>query len=466
MTDAEKIRNSLLVKRKNGYEAVDGETAARIGDYCEGYKVFLDRGKTEREAAAAAEIMAKTAGFVPLRRGMALKPGDRVYALNRGRAFAAAVVGREPLDAGALITAAHIDSPRLDLKPYPLYEEADMAFFKTHYYGGIRKYQWVTVPLEIHGVVVKKDGSSVEVNLGGRDDEPVLVITDLLPHLSKDQNTKPLSTAFTGENLNVLVGGVPYNDDGGDKVKLAVMSILNERYGIDEADFLSAELSLVPAGKSRDVGFDASFIGAYGQDDRVCAYTSLTALLEMKETPKQTCICILADKEEIGSEGVAGMQSEWYDTFVADLCAASGTELRACFENSVCLSADVGAAYDPNFPEVYDKRNSAVVNGGAILMKYTGAGGKSSSNDATPELIAAIRGAFDSAGVVWQMGELGKVDQGGGGTVAKYMASRNIDTVDIGVPVLSMHAPFEVTAKLDVYMMYKAAKAFFALEKR
>ena len=466
MTDAEKIRNSLLVKRKNGYEAVDGETAARIGDYCEGYKVFLDRGKTEREAAAAAEIMAKTAGFVPLRRGMALKPGDRVYALNRGRAFAAAVVGREQLDAGALITAAHIDSPRLDLKPYPLYEEADMAFFKTHYYGGIRKYQWVTVPLEIHGVVVKKDGSSVEVNLGGRDDEPVLVITDLLPHLSKDQNTKPLSTAFTGENLNVLVGGVPYNDDGGDKVKLAVMSILNERYGIDEADFLSAELSLVPAGKSRDVGFDASFIGAYGQDDRVCAYTSLTALLEMKETPKQTCICILADKEEIGSEGVAGMQSEWYDTFVADLCAASGTELRACFESSVCLSADVGAAYDPNFPEVYDKRNSAVVNGGAILMKYTGAGGKSSSNDATPELIAAIRGAFDSAGVVWQMGELGKVDQGGGGTVAKYMASRNIDTVDIGVPVLSMHAPFEVTAKLDVYMMYKAAKAFFALEKR
>ncbi len=466
MTDAEKIRNSLLVKRKNGYEAVNGETAARIGDYCEGYKVFLDRGKTEREAAAAAEIMAKTAGFVPLRRGMALKPGDRVYALNRGRAFAAAIVGREPLDAGALITAAHIDSPRLDLKPYPLYEEADMAFFKTHYYGGIRKYQWVTVPLEIHGVVVKKDGSSVEVNLGGRDDEPVLVITDLLPHLSKDQNTKPLSTAFTGENLNVLVGGVPYNDDGGEKVKLAVMSILNERYGIDEADFLSAELSLVPAGKSRDVGLDASFVGAYGQDDRVCAYTTLTALLEMKETPKQTCVCILADKEEIGSEGVAGMQSEWYDTFVADLCAASGAELRACFENSVCLSADVGAAYDPNFSEVYDKRNSAVVNGGAILMKYTGSGGKSSSNDATPELIAAIRGAFDSAGVVWQMGELGKVDQGGGGTVAKYMASRNIDTVDIGVPVLSMHAPFEVTAKLDVYMMYKAAKAFFALEKR
>ena len=466
MTDAEKLRASLLIKRKNGYESVDGAAVAQMNDYCEGYKTFLDRGKTEREAAAAAEIMARAAGFIPLRRGIALKPGDRVYAINRGRALAAAVVGEQPLDTGALITAAHIDSPRLDLKPYPLYEEADMAFFKTHYYGGIRKYQWVTVPLELHGVVVKKDGTTVEISLGSREEEPVFVITDLLPHLSKDQNTKPLSTAFSGENLNVLIGGVPYNDEGSEKVKLAVMSILNERYGIDETDFLSAELSLVPAGKSRDVGLDASFVGAYGQDDRVCAYTTLTALLEMKEPPKRTCICILADKEEIGSEGVAGMQSEWYDAFIADLCTASESDLRVCQENSVCLSADVGAAFDPNFSEVYDKRNSAVVNGGAILMKYTGAGGKSASNDATPELIAAIRSAFDKAGVVWQMGELGKVDQGGGGTVAKYMASRNIDTVDIGVPVLSMHAPFEVTAKLDIYMMYRAAKAFFALEKR
>ena len=465
MSNTENLRDTLLVKRTNGYDRVSGAEAAQLNEYCEGYKVFLNRAKTEREAAEAAEVMAKTAGFVPFERGMKLNPGDRVYSMNHGRAIALAVIGSEPLSEGALITAAHIDSPRLDLKPYPLYEESDMAFFKTHYYGGIRKYQWVTVPLELHGIVVKKDGTTVTVNLGGRDDEPAFVITDLLPHLSKDQNTKPLSTAFTGENLNVLVGGVPYNDDGSDKVKLAVMSLLNDRYGICEEDFLSAELSLVPAGKSRDIGFDASFVGAYGQDDRVCAYTTLTALLEIKETPKQTCVCILADKEEIGSEGVSGMQSEWYDTFLDNLCKAANVDLRVCFEHSLCLSADVGAAYDPNFAEVYDKRNSALVNGGAILMKYTGAGGKSSSNDAMPEVIAKIRKTFDEANVIWQMGELGKVDQGGGGTVAKYMASRNIDTVDIGVPVLSMHAPFEVTAKLDVYMMYRAAKAFFALEK-
>jgi len=465
MADTENLRDSLLFKRKNGYETVSGAEVAEIGEYCEGYKLYLDRGKTEREAAAAAAVMAQAKGFVPFKRGMALKAGDRVFALNHNRAFVAAVIGEESMDNGALIAASHIDSPRLELKPYPLYEEADMAYFKTHYYGGIRKYQWVTIPLEIHGVVIKKDGETVEVNFGGRDDEPVLVINDLLPHLGRDQGAKPLATAFTGESLNVLVGGMPYNDDGSDKVKLAVMSLLNEKYDICEEDFLSAELSLVPAGKARDVGFDASFIGAYGQDDRVCAYTTLTALLEMTETPKRTCVCILADKEEIGSEGIAGMQSEWYDTFIADLCEATGASLRACYESSACLSADVGAAFDPNFAEVYEKKNSAVVNGGAILMKYTGSGGKGGSNDANPEYIAAIRKSFDENGVLWQMGELGKVDQGGGGTVAKYMAQRNIDTVDIGVPVLSMHAPFEVTAKLDVYMMYKAAKAFFALEK-
>lgn len=461
MTDAEKIRNSLLVKRKNGYEAVNGETAARIGDYCEGYKVFLDRGKTEREAAAAAEIMAKTAGFVPLRRGMALKPGDRVYALNRGRAFAAAIVGREPLDAGALITAAHIDSPRLDLKPYPLYEEADMAFFKTHYYGGIRKYQWVTVPLEIHGVVVKKDGSSVEVNLGGRDDEPVLVITDLLPHLSKDQNTKPLSTAFTGENLNVLVGGVPYNDDGGEKVKLAVMSILNERYGIDEADFLSAELSLVPAGKSRDVGLDASFVGAYGQDDRVCAYPSLTALFETK-APARTCVVVLADKEEIGSEGVTGLRSAALAHFLTSLCENRGADYKTCFAASDCLSADVGGAYDPCYAEAYEAGNSAYLNHGVAVMKYTGARGKSGSSDASAELLAKLARIFRENDVVWQTGEYGKVDQGGAGTVATEIAMLNISVVDTGVPILSMHSPVELAAKADIYMLHRALAAYFA----
>ena len=465
MSETDELRSELLYSRKNGYDSVDGATVAAANDYCEGYKVYLNRGKTEREAAMASEIMAKAAGFVELKRGMELKPGDKVYAMNHGKAMAFAVIGQKSPEEGVLIAASHIDSPRLDLKPYPLYEDSDLAYFKTHYYGGIRKYQWVTIPLEIHGIVYKADGTSVEVNLGGRDDEPVMVITDLLPHLSKDQNTKPLSTAFTGENLNVLIGGVPYNDEGSDRVKLAIMSILNDRYEITEEDFLTAELSLVPAGKSRDVGFDASFIGSYGQDDRVCAYTTLTALLEMKKAPERTCVCILADKEEIGSEGVTGMQSAWYDLFLENICLGTKADVAVCYANSACLSADVGAAYDPNFPEAYEKRNSAIVNGGAILMKYTGAGGKSSSNDAAVELVASIRRAFAKNSVLWQMGELGKVDVGGGGTVAKYFAKRNIDTVDIGVPVLSMHAPFEVTSKLDVYMMYQAAKAFFALEK-
>ena len=466
MADTENLRDTLLFKRKNGYDIVSGAEVAAISEYCEGYKVYLDRGKTEREAVAAAAVMAQAKGFVPYRRGMELKAGDRVYAINHNRAFVAAVIGEDSMNEGTLIAASHVDSPRIDLKPYPLYEEADMAFFKTHYYGGIRKYQWVTTPLEIHGVIVKTDGETVEVNLGGRDDEPVFVITDLLPHLGKDQGVKPLATAFTGESLNVLVGGMPYNDEGSDRVKFAIMCLLNEKYDICEEDFLSAELSLVPAGKARDVGFDASFVGAYGQDDRVCAYTTLTALLEIEGAPKRTCLCILADKEEIGSEGIGGMQSAWYDTFVSDLCDSTGADLRACYESSVCLSADVGAAFDPNYAEAYEKRNTAVVNGGAILMKYTGSGGKSSSNDADAELIAAFRKNFGDANVLWQMGELGKVDQGGGGTVAKFMAKRNISTVDIGVPVLSMHAPFEVTAKLDVYMMYKAAKAFFTLEKK
>ena len=305
----------------------------------------------------------------------------------------------------------------------------------------------------------------MDVQIGGRDDEPVLVITDLPPHLSKDQAKKTLSAAFTGEDLNVLVGGVPYKDEGSDRVKLAAMSLLNEKYDITEADLLSSELSLVPAGKSRDVGIDASFIGAYGQDDRVCAYTTLTALLDSKETPERTSVCILTDKEEIGSEGVSGMQSEWFDMFFADLCASQNVPLGVCFENSASLSADVGTAYDPNFSDVYEKKNSAYMNGGVLLTKYTGAAGKSSASDASAELVAACRALFEQNGILWQMGELGKVDQGGGGTVAKYMANRNINTIDIGVPVLSMHAPFEVTSKLDVYMMYRAAKAFYGIKK-
>lgn len=395
---------------------------------------------------------------------MRLEPGDKIYSVNRGKGFIAAHIGTKPLSEGMTITVSHIDAPRLDLKPYPLYEDSDMAFLKTHYYGGIKKYQWVTIPLELRGVVIKSSGEKINVQIGGRDDEPVFVITDLPPHLSKEQAKKTLSAAITGENLNVLIGGVPYQDEGTDRVKLAVMSMLNEKYDITETDLLSSELSLVPAGKSRDVGMDASFIGSYGQDDRVCAYTSLTALLDSKETPERTSVCILADKEEIGSEGVSGMQSEWFDMFFADICASQNVSLGQCYENSACLSADVGIAYDPNFSDVYEKKNSAFVNGGVLLSKYTGSGGKSLASDASAELVGACRALFDKNGILWQMGELGKVDQGGGGTVAKYMANRNINTIDIGVPVLSMHAPFEITAKLDVYMMYKAAKTFYGIK--
>ena len=459
----EDIRKVLLDERKNGYDVVSKDVCIAADSFCEGYKSFLDRGKTEREAADAAEAICAEAGFVPFVRGMKLTPGTKVYAVNRGRAFACAVIGSESLEKGANITASHVDSPRIDLKPVPLYEESEMAYFKTHYYGGIKKYQWVTIPLELHGVMFNKDGERIDVNLGSDDADPVFVITDILPHLGREQAQKPLGTAFTGENLNVLVGGAPYADEGSDRFKLSVLSVLNEMYDVTERDFVSSELSFVPAGKARDVGFDRSFIGAYGQDDRVCAYGSLLALTESNEIPKRTSICFLADKEEIGSDGVSGTQSYWYDTFMSDLCNAQGVDYNVFCENSCCLSADVGAAYDPNFHEAYDKRNSPVVNGGVVVMKYTGAGGKSSANDAPAELMSKVRLVFDRDSVLWQVGELGKVDYGGGGTVAKYFAKRNIDTVDIGVPVLSMHAPFEVTSKLDVYMLYCASKSFYTL---
>lgn len=459
----EDVRKAFLVEKKNGFDIVSKEDAIAAERFCDGYKTFLDRAKTEREAADAAVSILSAAGFIPYKRGMKLEPGAKVYSLNRGRALAAAVIGSEPVEAGANITAAHIDAPRIDLKPMPLYEDSEMAFFKTHYYGGIKKYQWVTIPLELHGVMFKADGERVDVCVGADEDDPVFVITDLLPHLAREQTQKPAATIFTGESLNVLAGGSPYADDGSDRYKLAVMSLLNEQYGVTEKDFLTSELSFVPGGRARDVGFDRCFVGAYGQDDRVCSYGALIAMAESGEIPRHTSICILADKEEIGSEGVSGMQSAWYDTFMQDICSGAGAEYRIFCENSRCLSADVGAAFDPNFPEAYDKRNSPAVNGGVQLMKYTGSAGKAAASDAGAELLSKIRTVFERDGVLWQVGELGKVDYGGGGTVAKYLANRNIDTVDIGVPVLSMHSPFEVTAKLDVYMMYRAAKSFYTL---
>ena len=457
----EQLRKALSYTKKNGYDRVDRAELEAMDAYCTGYKQFLDAGKTERECVDRTIALAEAAGFRAYQRGMALKPGDKVYRANRGKAVMLAVLGRRGLDQGVNIAAAHIDSPRLDLKQNPLYEADELAFLKTHYYGGLRKYQWVTIPLELHGVVALKSGQVVRVSVGNGEGDPLFTVDDLLPHLGAEQSRKPLGEAIPAESLNILVGSRPLADDeGSDRVKLSILELLNRKYGIVEEDFISAELSAVPAFRASDVGFDRSLIGAYGHDDRVCAYTSLAAILQLND-PERTAVCMLADKEEIGSEGVTGMKSAAFDTFMEDLCQSQNVPLRACYERSFCLSADVTAAYDPNFAEVYEKRNSALVNCGMGLCKYTGARGKSGASDASAELVAYVRGVLDRADVVWQMAELGKVDAGGGGTVAMFMAERNIDTLDAGVPVLSMHSPFETVGKLDCYMTFKGVKAIY-----
>ena len=464
MNDERKTqREKLLSQRKNGYDRVPAQEIPAMERYCSLYKTFLHQGKTERECARVAVELAEKAGFKPYERGMELKPGDCIYRVNRGKSVMLAVIGKQSLEKGAQIVAAHIDSPRLDLKPNPLYEDSELAFFKTHYYGGIRKYQWVTIPLELHGVVAKKDGTVVEVRLG-EDQEPKFVITDLLPHLGGEQGKKPLNEAVPGESLNILLGSCPSGEeDEKDRVKMQILEKLYEKYGITEDDFTSAELEAVPAAAPTDIGLDASLIGAYGHDDRVCGFAALQGILELAE-PEKTAVCMLADKEEIGSMGVTGMQSAAFDTFLHDLCDGQGVPLRACYENAFCLSCDVTAAYDPNFPEVFEKRNAAFVNYGVGLCKYTGARGKSGASDASAETVAYVRRVLDEADVLWHISELGKVDAGGGGTVAMYMANRNIATLDAGVPVLSMHAPFETVAKLDCYMTYKACKAIYEAE--
>lgn len=457
----EERKDSLFLEKKNGYDLVDDQVVAAMEAYCEGYKRFLDAAKTEREAVDAAIALAEEQGFVPFVRGMALKSGDKVYQSNRGKSLMLAVIGEASLAEGIQIGAAHIDSPRLDLKPYPLYEDGEFALMKTHYYGGIRKYQWLSIPLELHGVIIRKDGTSVQVRIGGEEGDPYLAIPDLLPHLAAQQSQKPLGTAVDPENLNLFVGTRPFPEsEGSDRIKLMVLDLLNQKYGITEEDFVSAELCAVPAYTACDVGLDRSMVGAYGQDDRVCAYAALQGLFRAGKRHK-TGVVILADKEEIGSDGVSGMQSQAFDTFVSDLCDAQGVALKTCYEHSFCLSADVTACYDPNFANVYDKRNASLINRGVGLCKYTGSRGKAGASDASAEVMGYIRRVFDSAGVIWHVAELGKVDVGGGGTVAVYMANRNIDTVDAGVSVLGMHAPFEVTGKLDCYMSYLGMKAVF-----
>ncbi len=452
----------LLASRASIYETADDAKMKEIFAYAEDYKKFLDEAKTEREATACAIRMAEAAGYRPYHFGDALAVGDKRYFENKGKGIYLFRIGKAPLaEGGFRILAAHIDSPRIDLKQNPLYEDSGMSFFKTHYYGGIKKYQWTAMPLALHGVVVRADGEAVKVTIGEDPADPVFYINDLLPHLGQDQAQQPLGKAISGESLNILVGGIPVGGDEktGDAIKLNVLRILNEKYGISEADFLSAELSAVPAEKARDVGFDRAFISAYGHDDRCCAYPALTALFATEEA-EETVFVILADKEEIGSNGNTGMRCRLFVDLLDSVSLAMGQNPAAVRHASKCLSADVNAAYDPNFPEVYEKRNSALISCGPAMSKFTGSRGKSGSNDASAEYVGFVRRLFSEAGVAWQTAELGKVDLGGGGTVAMFIAEQNIDTVDLGLPVISMHAPYEIVSKADLYALHEAFVAF------
>ena len=459
-TEGQARYEELAYEKKNYFLTASEEEKKAMFDYAEGYKSFLDAAKTEREACAVAVEMAKKAGFSEYRFGDKLKAGDKKYFVNRGKSIVAFRVGSKNLEEdGMRIIVSHIDAPRVDIKQNPLYEEAGLCFLKTHYYGGIKKYQWTTIPLALHGVVVLKDGTKVEIKVGEDAGDPVFYIDDLLPHLGAEQMAKGGAKIIEGEQLNIVVGSMPYNDEKVEKkIKLTVLNILNEKYGMCEEDFLSAELSAVPAYPARDVGFDRALIGAYGHDDRVCAYPALTAVLD--NGSEHTVLAMLVDKEEIGSEGNTGMQSRIYSDLMEDICEAMGANYRKVRAVSKCLSSDVTAAFDPNFASVYERMNSAIIACGTCMNKFTGARGKSGSNDANAEFVGEVRAMFENEGVVWQTAELGKVDAGGGGTVAKYVANLNIDTVDLGVPVISMHAPWELISKADLYSNYRAFVAF------
>jgi aspartyl aminopeptidase len=454
------LSEKLLSKKESIYRTADADKKGKIFAYAEGYKQFIDTAKTEREAVKEAIALAEKKGYKPYKFGDKIKAGDRFYYNNRNKNFFLFRIGSENLEKdGIRIIASHIDSPRLDLKQCPVYEDSEMCFFKTHYYGGIKKYQWTTIPLALHGVIVRADGTEVSVNIGEDENDPVFYINDLLPHLAQEQTQKKLGEAISGETLNILVGALPLEGEDSDAIKLNVLRILNEKYGITENDFISAEICAVPAAKARDIGFDRALIGGYGHDDRVCSYPALTSLIDSPDT-RHTVIVVLADKEEIGSEGNTGMQSVLLDDLMEQISLSFNANPRLVRSVSSCLSADVNAAYDPNFKEVYEKANSAILSCGTALSKYTGSRGKSGSNDASAEFIGRLRKIFAEKGVVWQSAELGKVDQGGGGTVAKFIAKMNIDTVDLGVPVISMHAPYEVISKADLYSTYEAFLAF------
>ena len=455
------LKDKLLIGNKYGIKKLSQDEIAQADAWCEDYKVFLDNSKTERDAVEYSIALLEKNGFTEYQWGKKYQAGDKVYYNNRGKALVAAVMGKKGVSEGTRLAIAHIDSPRIDLKPNPLYEANDLALFKTHYYGGIRKYQWLAMPLALHGVVSLVDGTNVKVIFGEDENEPVLCISDLLPHLAYEQVTKPLNKAFDGEDLNVLVGSRPYSDeDEGELVKLNVMSILNEKYGITEQDFLSAELCLVPTYKTRDVGFDKSLLGGYGHDDKCCAYPAIMAAIDAKD-PEYTAITVLCDKEETGSDGNTGMQSDFLRYFIMDLAKSEGVADYQAISRSKCLSADVNAAYDPTYASAFEGRNSSYLNRGVVISKYTGHGGKGGTSDASAEYMGEVRRMLEKNGIIWQVGELGRVDLGGGGTIAKYIANMNVDTVDLGVPVLSMHAPFEIISKIDIYMAYRAFFSFF-----
>mgnify|MGYP002513778206 CR=1 FL=1 len=439
---------------------VDASMTEKSFEFCENYKDFLTASKTERLAAANILEIAKANGYVEFVPGKEYKAGDKVYVNNRDRAVILSTIGQKTVDNGVSIVASHIDCPRLDLKPMPLYESNEIAYFKTHYYGGVKRYQWAATPLAIHGVVIKTTGEKVEIHIGEDPSDPVFCLTDLLPHLAKDQRERKMADVIRGEEMNIVLASLPYQgEDLKDAVKLTVLVYLNEKYGITERELLNAELEVVPAGPARDVGFDRSMIGAYGHDDRVCAYTSLMAEVEA-EAPVYTTVSVYADKEEVGSDGVAGLHSDWMEHFITYLAQMQDVNVLTALRNSKCLSADVNACYDPTFPDVMDPRNSCYLNKGVVITKYTGSGGKGGTNDCGAEFMAEVIALFDSKGVCWQSQELGKIDQGGGGTVARFVAECDITTVDIGVAVMSMHAPFEIVSKLDVYATYEAFAAF------
>ncbi len=459
--DAKQLKEELFTKKKNACLILSDEDIKAADEFCVGYKCFLDDAKTEREAVKEAVRLAKENGFLEFDFSKKLKPGDKVYKVNRDKAVLLAVIGTDDISKGVRISAAHIDSPRIDLKQNPLYEDGELALFKTHYYGGIKKYQWTTVPLSLHGVVFLKTGEKVNIVIGECEDDPVFCITDLLPHLAQAQMKRTASEIVKGEELNILIGSRPFKDDKeSEKVKLNIIKLLNEKYGIEEDDFISAELEAVPAYKARDIGFDRSMIGAYGQDDRVCAYTALKAILDI-ENPKRTAITVLTDKEETGSDGNTGLNSAYLSYFISDLAENLGGVPRHVISASECLSADVNAAVDPTFPDVTEIKNASKINYGVVVTKFTGSRGKAGTSDASAEYVFRVRELLDRNSVVWQTGELGKVDLGGGGTVAQYIANLNIDVIDVGVPILSMHAPFEIASKVDTYMAYKSFKVFF-----